>query len=168
MGRGKLKLEYYVLLVGHDIQNVHCIKVFSGYTASSTLMATCVTLTDLSQNCDISVTGTAEKLLFKNPPKSLFIFPLDVSRYSRAFCDIMCLNTCSSPGLLKIFRILKLGEGFMTSWLNYICFNFSERVHGKKTFVNICLHNVTDYGNIDPSGIKILVKEAGCSGTHFH
>jgi len=44
----------------------------------------------------------------------------------------------------------------------YLC-NMGERVHGKKTFVNICLHNVTDYGNIDPSGIKILVKEAGCS-----
>ena len=57
--------------VGH-IQNFHCIiKVFSGHTASSALMATCVTLTDLtdwslvktfSKNCVISVMEMAEKL----------------------------------------------------------------------------------------------------------
>ena len=33
--------------IGH-IQNFHCIKVFSGYTASSILMATCVTLIELT------------------------------------------------------------------------------------------------------------------------
>ena len=69
--------------VGH-IQNFHC--VFSGHTASSALMATCVTLTDLtdwslvknfSKNCVISVMEMAEKLaagfFFRSAPQ-LFSF----------------------------------------------------------------------------------------------
>ena len=51
MGRGKLKFEYdRTSIVGHDkhIKNFHCIEVFSGYTAFNALMATCVTVTDLT------------------------------------------------------------------------------------------------------------------------
>ena len=43
-------------------------------------------------------------------------------------------------------------------------FYFSAREHGKKALVNLCLHNVTEYGNIDPSLIRFHVKQADCSG----
>lgn len=45
---------------------------------------------------------------------------------------------------------------------------FRERIHGKKTFVNLCLHNVTQHANIDPTLIKILVKRAACPSNDCH
>ena len=42
-------------MVGH-IQHFHCIKVFSGYTASSTLMAYCVNLIELTDSSLVKIT----------------------------------------------------------------------------------------------------------------
>ncbi|KAL5249117.1 hypothetical protein ACHWQZ_G018076 [Mnemiopsis leidyi] len=46
--------------------------------------------------------------------------------------------------------------------------NLGSREHGKKALVNVCLHNVTEYGNIDPGLIRFHVKQADCSDCTRH
>ena len=77
-----LFLHIYVLPV-EQIQNFHCIKVFSGYTAFSTLMATSVTLTDFTDWSLVKISiktvkfwlrGQLKSSPSKNLPKYSFIF----------------------------------------------------------------------------------------------
>ena len=64
-----MKFEYYVLPVGH-FQKFHSIKVFSGYTTSSTLMALCVTLTDLTEWSLIKISIKKTKFRSRRRQKS--------------------------------------------------------------------------------------------------
>ena len=86
--RGKLKFEYF-LPVGHT-RTFHCITVFSGYTASSTLTVTCVTLTDLTDGSLVKISVIPAKFRSRRWQKSFsskifqnFLFYSDNFRLSK-------------------------------------------------------------------------------------
>ena len=71
---GSVKAEIRIcptIPVGH-IQHFHCIKVFAEYTASSTLMATCVTLTNLTDWSLVKISVKNAKFWSREWQKSSF------------------------------------------------------------------------------------------------
>ena len=88
-------------------------KVFSGYTASSNLMATCVTFSDLTgKNCEMLVKGTAENFLLKN----LFLYSDDFP-FIKAFFWNTTLRT-STFTVTYLLNVLELLSGCFNSHLH--------------------------------------------------
>ena len=101
-------------------------KVFSGYTASSNLMATCVTFSDLTgKNCEMLVKGTAENFLLKN----LFLYSDDFP-FIKAFFWNTTLRT-STFTVTYLLNLLELLSGCFNSHLHCkSCFSgFNKMCH---------------------------------------